>query len=169
MYKRQVYELFILTESRKYVHLSNNQFGGEPGVSSTHFLCTVWNQVTEHLEDNRAGVTLAAVNYSKAFNRLEHLPCLQALARLGMPTELLQILGSFLHGRRMTVRVRSSNSKPRLVNRRPGLRLCRKAIDSGEGRLRSVCLHCHLNSREEQPPVPPMHAVPNAGSWGPAC
>ena len=67
-------------------------------MSTSHFLVKMWDKITTELEDSRAGVTLAAVDYSKAFNRLEHLPCLKALPKLGMPTELLAVIGSFLHG-----------------------------------------------------------------------
>ena len=111
-----MYELYILTEARKYVTLSDNQFGGEKGVSAVHFLTSVWEDITANLEDHRAGVILTAVDYSKAFNRLEHLPCLTTLASLGLPNQLLQIITSFLTSRTMTVRVGEAASLPRPVN-----------------------------------------------------
>ena len=79
----KVLELYILKEARKSVKLKANQFGGEPGVSTTHMLAHVWERVTSDLEDNRAASILTAIDYSKAFNRLEHLPCLQAVACKG--------------------------------------------------------------------------------------
>ena len=91
-YLSKVFELFILKEARKFVRLISNQYGGKPGVSTTHFLTNIWHKITSGLEDNRAGVTLAAIDYSKAFNRLQHLECLKALAGLGLPTQLLQVI-----------------------------------------------------------------------------
>ena len=85
-------------------------------MSAVHFLTSVWEDITANLEDHRAGVILTAVDYSKAFNRLEHLPCLTALAGLGLPNQLLQIITSFLTSRTMTVRVGEAASLPRPVN-----------------------------------------------------
>ena len=64
-------------------------------MSTAHFLPSTWDMIAEHLEDHHASVTLTAIDYLKALNRLEHLPCLEALARLRLPTELLLIIGSF--------------------------------------------------------------------------
>ena len=80
-YLSKVYELYVLEQCRKYVALSENQ----KGVSSTHFLVNTWEGITSSLEDNRASVTMTAIDYSKAFNRLEHQSCLKALAALGLP------------------------------------------------------------------------------------
>ena len=106
----------MLRESRKFVKLSANQYGGKKGVGTAHFLINTWDEITSCLEDNRAGVVLTAVDYSKAFNRLEHLPCLESLAKLGLPNQLLQIIAGFLSGRSMTVRVREARSAHRPVN-----------------------------------------------------
>ena len=114
-YLSKVYELFILDEARKYVTLSKNQFGGEKGISSTHFVVDVWEKITSELKDSRAGVTLAGIDYSKAFNRLEHGRCLQELEGLGLPNHHLKILASFLTGRMMTVKVGEEMSAPRRV------------------------------------------------------
>ena len=115
-YLSKVYELYVLQEARKYVKLSSNQYGGEKGVSATHFLTDVWQRITADLEDNRARVVMTAIDYSKAFNRLEHQSCLEALADLGLPNQLLAIIGSFLSERSMTVRLREASSAPKRVN-----------------------------------------------------
>ena len=68
------------------------------------------------LEDNCAATALTAIDYSKAFNRLEHLPCLEAMARKGASSQLIRVVASFLHDRHMTVRVGSSCSSLLPVN-----------------------------------------------------
>ena len=101
----KVLELFVLRTARGFIKLRGNQYGGEPGVSMTHMLVDIWSKITEDLEDNRAVSTVTAIDYSKAFNHLQHLPCLQAMARMNAPTELIALVAWFLHGRRMTVRL----------------------------------------------------------------
>ena len=98
------------------MRLRENQYGGEPGVSTTHMLIDVWTKINSDLEDNRAASVITAVDYSKAFNRLEHLPCLLALQRKGAGSGLLRIIASFLHERHMTVRVGEARSDLRKVN-----------------------------------------------------
>ena len=59
---------------------------------------------------------MTSIDYSKAFNRVEHLPLLKAFASKGAPSYLLKILASFLIKRTMSVRLAESSSKPRYVN-----------------------------------------------------
>ena len=58
-----------------------NQYGGEPAASATHLLTEVLDDVTSALEDNRASVVLSSIDFSKAFNRLEHGHCLNAFEK----------------------------------------------------------------------------------------
>ena len=59
---------------------------------------------------------LTAIDYGKAFNRMEYQECLKSFARHGAPTQLISLIATFLSGRVMTVRVGNSWSKPRPVN-----------------------------------------------------
>ena len=74
------------------------------------------DEVTSTLEDRRAACVLTGVDYSKAFNRLAHGPCLQEFATKGAPTQMIQLLASFLKGRRMKVKVGKTWSNERHVN-----------------------------------------------------
>ena len=115
-YLSKLYESFVLEWCRQEVKPKNNQYGGEKGSSATHLMIEVMDDITSALEDNRAGVILSAIDFSKAFNRLDHTKCLEAFAEKGASSETLQLLGSFLSGRRMVVRVEGKKSNPRLVN-----------------------------------------------------
>ena len=61
--------------------------------------------MTAALEDNRAAVVLSAIDFLKAFNRLEHGKCLESFKKKGASTDTLRLLASFLSGHQMTVRI----------------------------------------------------------------
>ena len=109
-------ERLVLAYARGQVVPKDNQFGGEKGCSTDHFLAEVWDSVTEHLEDPRAAAILTSIDYSKAFNRLDHTACLKVFVRKGASNQLVKLLASFLRGRTMTVKVDSEYSTPRQVN-----------------------------------------------------
>ena len=112
----KIYESFVLKWARQEVIPKPNQFGGEPGCGTHHFLVETMHKITSALEDNRSAVVLTSVDFSKAFNRLEHGPCLSAFAKKGASTSILRLLACFICGRRMTVKVGNQSSDLRQVN-----------------------------------------------------
>ena len=112
----KVLERIILKYAKKEVRTKQNQFGGEKVCSTNHFLAEVIDQITDHIEDPRAAAVLTSIDYSKAFNRLDHNACLVSFANKGASNQLLRLLASFLQGRQMTVRVDDQNSTLRTVN-----------------------------------------------------
>lgn len=74
----KVYKRFVLRWCMDYVSPKPNQFDGQTGCSTYHFVAETIDQITENLEDSRAASILTSIDYSKAFNRIEHLPLLQA-------------------------------------------------------------------------------------------
>ena len=59
---------------------------------------------------------LTSIDYSKAFNRLEHGAVLQSFKRAGASQQILNLLASFLIGRTMRVRAGQAWSAARPVN-----------------------------------------------------
>ena len=112
----KLYESFVLSWSREEVKPKKNQFGGEPGASASHLLIEVMDDIASTLEDNRMGVVLSSIDFSKAFNRLDHGHCLSTLAKRGASTAILRLIASFLSGRTMTVKVDQHLSRSRPVN-----------------------------------------------------
>ena len=106
----KLYESFLLEWSRQEVVPKLNQYGGEPAASSTQLLVEVLSDVTSTLEDNRAGLVLSAIDFSKAFNRLNHRKVLNSFAKKGSSSSVLALLASFLGGRSMTVRLDQARS-----------------------------------------------------------
>ena len=68
------------------------------------------------MEDCRAACILTGVDYSKAFKRLKHGPCLAAFADKGATTEMIAVLASFMRGKRITIKVGQVWSEPRAVS-----------------------------------------------------
>ena len=111
----KVLERIVLGWARQQVGTKNNQFGGEQGCSTNHLLVDMYDTITENLEDSRA-TSITSIDYSKAFNRLDHAKCLHSFQKKGASTQMLALLGSFLMGRTMSVRVDQETSYPRDVN-----------------------------------------------------
>ena len=139
MYKlflSKITESFVLKLAREEVTPSLNQYRGEPNASSTQLLIELLDYVTGAMEDNRAGIVYSSLDFFKAFNRLDHgtiltvwltdtsmlwvranhTKCLKIFADRGMSSQVLGLLGAFLTGRSMTVKVGNKHSKPRKVN-----------------------------------------------------
>ena len=112
----KVLETFVLEWARKEVSPKNNQYGGEKGCGTEHFVVKALDYVTSALEDSRAAVVLSSIDFSKAFNRLEHSSCLSVFKKRGASRDIMELLAAFLMGRTMTVKVGEARSSPRPVN-----------------------------------------------------
>ena len=75
----------MLEWSREEVRPKLNQFGVEPRAGAVIMLTEVMDKITSVMEDNRLAAVLSAIDFSKAFNRLQHNKCLQAFAKRGHP------------------------------------------------------------------------------------
>lgn len=112
----KVYESFLLDWAMDEVALRENQFGGVKGCSTAHYLLNLWQEILSNSDDNRAASVLTAVDFAKAFNRVSHQACLAAFASKGASSQIIRLIGTFLTGRQMTVRVGNSFSDRLLVN-----------------------------------------------------
>ena len=118
--------------------LHHNQHGGVKNSGTEPFLLKLWQDGLEGLEDSRAAEMLSSIDYSKAFHRLDFKRCLQALTSKGGGQELLNIVASFLSGRKMTVKVGSCRST-----------LCSVLGEAAQGSLFCVFIfNCTVDSCE---------------------
>ena len=85
----KILEGFVPSWAREEVVPKLNQYGGEPAASATQFLVEMDDQTACALEDNRAAVVLPSMDFSKAFNHLDHSKCLGGLKKRGMSTPVL--------------------------------------------------------------------------------
>ena len=111
----KLYKSFVLEWSRELVNPKPNQYGGEKKCSSAHFLIDAIDDLTSALEDNRNACIVTNIDFSNAFNRLKHSACLHAFMEKGASSEMLALLGSFMSGRKMSVRIGSEMSTFRPV------------------------------------------------------
>ena len=85
------------------------------GSSTEHFLIESWNAILTTLEEKDMAANLMSVDFSKAFNRMDHFCCLTALSDMGAQEETIDWVASFLHNRTMSVKIGTTMSKPRTV------------------------------------------------------
>ena len=111
----KVMETFLLDKLKREVPLPIQQFGGIKGSSVDHFLIETWDCILRALEDNRAAVTLASIDFEKAFNRVDHQECLLSAQRMGASPPTLKMIRAFLTERTMSVKVNQAKSSPRYV------------------------------------------------------
>ena len=109
-------ETFLLDSLKQCVRLNGTQFGGIKGVGVDHFLVETWDEILRAVDTGGKAVNLMSIDFQKAFNRMDHATCLQRLRHKGAPEHLVQLVGAFLYGRTMTVKIGQARSVPRGVN-----------------------------------------------------
>ena len=92
------------------------QYGGLKGNSITHYLIEFINFILSN-QDSTAPIAILAcmVDFSKAFNRIDHNILVTKLSDLGVPGWLLKIVMAFLSDRRMIVRYQGKESTSKYV------------------------------------------------------
>ena len=95
-------------------HLDPDQLGGLPGCSVSHYLTQMLDFIQKKL-DNHAkqptAVLAGLIDFSKAFNRIDHNIIVTILSDLNVPTCALRLIVSYLSNRRMCVRFNGAESK----------------------------------------------------------
>ena len=92
-------ESFMLEMIHEEIQPEPHQFGGRRGVGPDHLLSELITNIMETLDDNRSCASLISVDMSKAFNRVDHNVCLQAMAEQGASNQTLKMTASFLEER----------------------------------------------------------------------
>ena len=94
-------------------HLSHDQLGGLPGCSVDHYLVLMLDFINKNIDKNHkepTAVLAALVDFSKAFNRIDHNVIVTILADLNIPTCALRLIVSYLSKRKMCVRYNGAES-----------------------------------------------------------
>ena len=98
-------EVFLLKRLSREVNTNRNQYGGIKGSGTNHFLINTYHNIMTALENNRNAVSIISVDFSKAFNRMDHHHCLRAFEHKGASTPSLQIIAALLRDRSMSIKV----------------------------------------------------------------
>ena len=94
-------------------HLDVDQLGGLPGCSVNHYLVQMLDFIHKKLDsgsNNRTAVLGCLVDFSKAFNRMDHNTLITILSDLNIPTCALKLIISYLSERKMCVRYQGETS-----------------------------------------------------------
>ena len=108
-------EWFLIQWLWPYIsgHIDLDQLGGLPGCSVNHYLVQMLDFIHRSLDNNKkspTAVLAALVDFSKAFNRIDHNVIVTILANLNVPTCALRLLISYLSNRKMCVRLNGAVS-----------------------------------------------------------
>ena len=76
-------ESYVLNKMKEEVELHQNQYGGIKKSGSNHFLAHIWHRIMTGISGGLNAVSLISVDFSKAFNRMNHQTYLDALAKRG--------------------------------------------------------------------------------------
>ena len=112
-------ETYMMEEIRQEIKLNENQYGGSLGSGTGHLLCDLTTDIMRELDQGEHVVSLMAVDFAKAFNRMSHDHCLTALAKKGASNQTINKVASFLSNRSMRIRQGNKLSAPRETPRGP--------------------------------------------------
>ena len=108
-------ERLVLGDIKKSVSLGTEQYGGIQGMGTEHFLADGYNEIFKIINDPNKAANIVSIDFSKAFNRVDHEFCVKALRKYGASDMSAHIVRNFLAGRVMTVKVGNSLSLPRAL------------------------------------------------------
>ena len=112
----KVLESFLLDDLKNTITLTSRQYGGIKGQGVDHMLVEVWEEILQGLESKNTAINLMAVDFEKAFNRMDHSKCIESLRQLGGREPTIALVNAFLHERKMSVKLNDARSIPRTVN-----------------------------------------------------
>ena len=103
---------------KQEICVRHNQFGGISGTGTQHYLIRMWNEIHEALQSKEATVSIMAIDFTKAFNSVQH----GSIVRRGSPQTwsmeefIVQMTAAFLRGQTMRVRIKDILSRPLPIN-----------------------------------------------------
>ena len=102
-------EWFLIQWIWPYIspHIDLDQLGGLPGCSVNHYLVQMMDFIHKNLDNGTkkpTAVLAGLVDFSKAFNRIDHNVIVTILSDLNIPTCALRLVMSYLSNRKMCVR-----------------------------------------------------------------
>ena len=109
----KIYESFVIDWLMKFIghKIDWAQYGGQRGNSISHYLIELTNFVLYNQDLKNPRATLAMmVDFSKAYNRVNHNKLIQILSDLEVPSWLLKIVMAFLSERELILRYKGRNS-----------------------------------------------------------
>ncbi|KAK4315741.1 hypothetical protein Pmani_013047 [Petrolisthes manimaculis] len=94
-------------------HLDPHQYGNREKTSTSHYLLYLIDFLYKTTDNSNKCVAVLSIDFSKAFDRVDHTIALQHLLNNGMRGELVAWVSSFLTGRSQVVRYCGTTSTQR--------------------------------------------------------
>ena len=117
-YLSKVFEQYVMIWLLEHVgkQMDWGQYGGMKGSSISHYLIEFVNHILFNQDLNIPHAVLAVmVDFSKAFNRINHNRIITILSRMGVPAWLLRIVVGFLTDRELILRYKGRASGRKLL------------------------------------------------------
>ena len=99
-----------------------NQFGSVPRSSTMHALVELIHRWQQTLDTQNPPVRLLVMDFSKGFDRVDHIILLKKICNLFLPNFLDKWLSSFLCQRQQRVKLGSKGSGWNTISMQPGCR-----------------------------------------------
>ena len=93
-------------------HIDKKQFGNVKGSSTVHYLVDLLRFVLEGLDKPGHYAYLSTIDFTKAFDRVNHNIVVKKLIELGVRRSIIPIICSFLTGRTQTTKIGKHTSPP---------------------------------------------------------
>ena len=92
--------------------LDPKQFGGRKGSSVSHYLIELVNYILYNQDFSEpVAILMCTIDFSKAFNLIDHNHIVTKLSDLGVPGWLLNVVSGFLINRTMVLKYNDTDSK----------------------------------------------------------
>ena len=93
-------------------NLDPSQYGNQEGTGTDHMLVALLDKILLMLDesDGHAAVITSMIDWSSAFDRQDPTLAIHKFYKMGLRSSLIPILVSYLQERKMTVKVKGSNS-----------------------------------------------------------
>ena len=130
-YSSKVLEAVIIEFLKPYIRDDPGQFGGKPAHSCAHYLIELVEFIMESFEEDNQATIVALADFSKGFNRVDHMRLIVTLSDMGIPVFILLLIISYLCERKMKVKYNGEYSDEQSL---PG--------GSPQGGLLSIILFC---------------------------
>ena len=93
-----------------YPHIDEQQYGNVKDSSTTHYLVDVVDTVLKGIDEAGHYATLCAIDFTKAFDRINHNIAVQKLIDIGIRPSIIPVISSFLCNRTQSVRIKGRSS-----------------------------------------------------------
>ena len=96
--------------------ISPAQYGGLPGLSTTHALLNLLHNWYKALEKPKTVIRVLFLDFSKAFDLINHNKLLQDMKTMGVREALIPWIASYLKGRKQRTKLGNLTSNLEDVN-----------------------------------------------------